>query len=132
MTIKIKKGLDIPLAGEPEQKIEDATAVSKVALMGTDYIGLKPTMLVREGDRVKLGQPIFTDKKNPGFNFTSPGCGLVKAINRGAKRALQSVEIELDGDEELTFAQYQPSELSGLARDKVCENLQKLWSMGGF
>lgn len=130
MTIKIKKGLDIPIAGEPDQTIEDAVPVTSVAIMGSDYIGLKPTMLVREGDRVKLGQAIFTDKKNPGFNYTSPGCGTVKAINRGAKRALQSVEIELDGHDEVTFAQYDTSDLANLSRDKVCQNLQEsgLWS----
>lgn len=130
MTIKIKKGLDIPIAGEPEQKIENAVQVTKVALMGSDYMGLKPTMLVQEGDRVKLGQALFTDKKNPGFNFAAPGCGTVKAINRGKKRVLQSVEIELDGDDEVTFAAYKASELGNLARDKVCQNLQEsgLWS----
>ncbi len=130
MTIKIKKGLDIPIAGEPEQAIGDAVAVTSVALMGSDYVGLKPTMLVREGDRVKLGQAVFTDKKNPGFNYTSPGCGTVKAINRGAKRVLQSVEIELDGDDEVTFNKYDAADLSSLSREKVCQNLQEsgLWA----
>jgi Na+-transporting NADH:ubiquinone oxidoreductase subunit A len=74
-----------------------------VALVGPDYIGMKPSMSVREGDRVKLGQLLFTDKKTEGVRFTSPASGVVAAINRGAKRVLQSVVIDLDGDEAETF-----------------------------
>ncbi len=134
MAIKIKKGLDLPIAGAPEQVIEDAAAVSTVALIGSDYIGLKPTMLVREGDQVKLGQPIFTDKKNPGFNFTAPAAGTIKAINRGAKRVLQSVEISVNAkaksSDQITFAKYASADLATLPREKVCENLQEsgLWT----
>jgi len=100
MLIKIKKGLTIPIAGEPEQVIHEAPPVNSVALVGRDYIGMKPSLLVGEGDRVKIGQPLFTDRKNPGVNYTSPGGGVVAAINRGAKRALQSVVIRLDETEE--------------------------------
>ena len=100
---KIKKGLDLPITGQPEQVISDANPVTNVALVGKDYIDMKPTMLVQEGDRVKLGQTLFTDKKNPGVSFTSPGCGVVRGINRGAKRVLRTVVIELDGDEEVEF-----------------------------
>ena len=55
----IKKGLDLPIAGSPEQRIEIAKATSRVALLGDDYIGMKPTMLVAEGDSVRTGQPLF-------------------------------------------------------------------------
>ncbi|HBA64760.1 MAG TPA: NADH:ubiquinone reductase (Na(+)-transporting) subunit A, partial [Methylococcaceae bacterium] len=81
------------------------------------------TMLVAEGDKVKLGQVLFSDKKNPGVNFTSPGAGIVKAINRGAKRVLHSVVIELKGNEAESFAKYKDSELDGLSADQVKENL---------
>ena len=97
MQFTIKKGLDLPITGGPKQIIEDGNKVNSVAILGMDYVGMKPTMMVSEGDTVKLGQIIFTDKKNPGVNFTSPGAGVVKSINRGAKRALQSVVIELKG-----------------------------------
>ncbi len=99
----IEKGLDLPLKGQPEQKIRDANEVRHVALIGDDYIGLKPTMLVQVGDRVKLGQPLFIDKKNPEVLFTAPGCGIVKAVNRGAKRKFESLVIELEGDDEIVF-----------------------------
>lgn len=130
MLITIKKGLDIPITGEPEQVIDAARPVTSVALVGRDYIGLKPSMLVNEGDRVKLGQPLFTDKKIPGVTHTAPGSGTVTAINRGARRALQSVVIKLEGDEEETFNAYSPAELSQLSREAVQENLlaSGLWT----
>jgi len=102
--VKIKKGLDIPISGLPDDNISDFKKPRSVALLGSDYHGLKPSMLVSEGEEVKLGQPIFTDKKNPGIFFTSPGGGRVESINRGERRSLQSVVIELDQEEkEIVF-----------------------------
>jgi Na+-transporting NADH:ubiquinone oxidoreductase subunit A len=104
-TIKITKGLDIPIAGKPVQEIAQSNAVRKVGLIGDDYPGLKPTMLVNEGDQVKTGQPLFTDKRNEGVIFTSPGCGTVVEINRGAKRKFESIGIALEGEEVVTFCE---------------------------
>ena len=123
MQFNLKKGLDLPITGEPEQIIENGNKVKSVAVLGMDYVGMKPTMMVAEGDKVKLGQVLFSDKKNPGVNFTSPGAGIVKAINRGAKRVLHSVVIELKGNEAESFAKYKDSELDGLSADQVKENL---------
>ena len=61
--IEIKPGLDLPIKGSPKQEIGKGNAVKRVALLGSDYPGMKPTMLVKEGDQVKLGQPLFADKK---------------------------------------------------------------------
>ena len=97
---KIRNGLDIPISGSPEHKITDFKKPRSVALVGADYHGLKPSMLVKEGDRVKIGQPLFEDKKNNGVLFTSPGGGVIESVNRGDKRALQSVVIEIDESEE--------------------------------
>ncbi len=97
---KLKKGLDIPIQGKPVQKISPAAPVSSLALLGRDYPGLKPTLAVREGDEVKSGQLLFTDKKNPGVNFTAPGGGIIAAINRGPKRLFESIVIQLTADEE--------------------------------
>ena len=101
--IRTKRGLDLPIAGSPEQIVDNGTPVRSVALVGYDYPGLKPTMQVAVGDRVKAGQLLFTDKKTPGVKYTSPGCGIVSAINRGARRVFQSIVIELDGDEVESF-----------------------------
>ena len=68
--IKIKKGLDIPISGSPEDKITDFKKPRSVAVIGSDYHGLQPAMLVEEGNRVKIGQPLFEDKKNTGVLFT--------------------------------------------------------------
>jgi len=68
--IRIKRGLDLPINGAPEQIIHDAKPVHSVAVLGQDYVGMKPTMEVREGDRVKLGQTLFTDKKKHLVLFT--------------------------------------------------------------
>ena len=94
--IKISKGLDIPLAGRPDQSVEVGSPIRSVAVLGSDYVGLKPKMLVQEGDKVSLGQALFVDKRDPDVMFTAPGSGGVVAINRGARRVLQSVVIELD------------------------------------
>ncbi len=102
-TFLLTKGLDIPISGGPEQKIRQGNPVRQVALLGEDYIGMKPTMLVNPGDRVTLGQQLFTDKKNPGVVFTSPGCGTVVSINRGERRKFESLVIALDGEEAVTF-----------------------------
>ena len=89
-------------------------------------------MAVAVGDKVKLGQVLFTDKKNPGVSYTSPGSGTVSAINRGAKRMLLSVVIELDGDDasQETFASFPANQLAQLSRQQVIENLldSGLWT----
>lgn len=129
--IKITRGLDIPLLGEPEQQIENARPVRSVALLGHDYVGMKPTMAVREGDKVKLGQLLFEDKKTPGVLYTAPGAGVVREINRGDRRVFLSIVIDLDDiDEQVEFTSYQPLEFATLAREKVVSNLvaSGLWT----
>lgn len=128
--IKIKRGLDLPISGAPEQRIDAARTVRSVALMGCDYHGMKPTMAVQVGDRVKLGQVLFSDKKNPGVHFTAPGAGVVAAIHRGEQRVLQSVVIDLDGDDAVEFARYDAAQLASLEPQAVRDNLQQsgLWT----
>ena len=128
--IKIRRGLDLPLSGAPQQSIDDAVAVSQVAVIGTDYVGMKPTMLVREGDRVKLGQVLFSDKKTEGVNFTAPAAGVVSTINRGAQRVLQSVVIDVEGDDAIEFATCAANDLASLTAEQVAANLQAsgLWT----
>ena len=104
MHIKIKKGLDVPISGKPELTLSDANPVKTVGLVGWDTPGLKPKMAVAAGDRVKLGQTLFIDKRNPEVCYTAPGSGVVSAINRGERRVLNSVVIELDGDEAETWS----------------------------
>jgi Na+-transporting NADH:ubiquinone oxidoreductase subunit A len=116
--IRIKRGLDLPISGQPEQGIEEARPVRQVALLGPDYVGMKPTMHVQEGDRVRLGELLFDDKKTEGVRYTAPASGTVRAINRGAKRVLQSVVIDVDPDAESageaeTFEPVTPEQVAG-------------------
>ena len=130
MLQKIKKGLDLPITGAPEQRITTGAAVTSIALIGSDYNGLKPTMQVAEGDRVSCGQALFTDKRNPGVVFTAPGSGVVAAINRGARRVLQSVVIKLEGEEYETFEATDHSALTELSGEQVRARLlaSGLWT----
>ncbi|MCP5161873.1 MAG: Na(+)-translocating NADH-quinone reductase subunit A [Hahellaceae bacterium] len=128
--INIKKGLNLPISGSPEQKISDGRKVSKVALTGFDYHGMKPTMAVQVGDRVKRGQLLFSDKKIEGVRFTSPVSGVVKEINRGEKRVFQSIVIEISGNDAETFERFDASQLEKLSRQQVVDNLVNsgLWT----
>lgn len=122
---KIRKGLDVPIAGEPgASEIEPGRAVRRVGLVGDDYVGMRPTMAVSVGDSVRTGQLLFTDKKTEGVRYTSPGTGKVLAIHRGAKRKFESIVIELaEREEPVSFASYSESEAAGLDAERIRENL---------
>jgi Na+-transporting NADH:ubiquinone oxidoreductase subunit A len=110
--IKVKKGLNVPISGTPADSLDASKKVRSVALLGSDYNGMKPTMLVEEGNSVKIGQALFEDKKNPGVIFTSPAGGKIESINRGARRTLQSVVIEIaDNEESVDFLPYSIEDL---------------------
>lgn len=112
------------------QEISAGRTVSSVALIGPDTIDLKPGMLVAVGDKVKLGQPLFIDKQNPGVQFTSPGTGTITAVNRGERRVLQSVVVGLDGDDEERFTSYSPEIWQTITRQNAKDNLlaSGLWT----
>lgn len=128
--IKIKKGLDLPISGAPKQEIHDGAPISRVAVLGEEYIGMRPTMHCQVGDVVKKGQILFEDKKNPGVKFTAPSSGEIIEINRGAKRVLQSVVIKVSGEEQVEFTKYDAADLAGLERDKIVNQLvdSGLWT----
>ena len=119
--ITIKRGLDLPISGAPEQAVSDLKEAEQVAVLGPDYVGMKPTMQVRVADQVKKGQVLFTDKKCPKVRYTAPASGTVEAIHRGAKRALLSVVIKLaEGEQdEITYASHAEETLDSLTREQV-------------
>ncbi|WP_419740732.1 Na(+)-translocating NADH-quinone reductase subunit A [Ruegeria sp.] len=94
-TFKLKKGLELPIEGAPDQTIQPGPEFSQVAALGGDYLGLKPRMLVQEGDEVQRGTPLFCHKDVPEAMMVAPMTGKVIQINRGARRVLQSVVIEI-------------------------------------
>lgn len=95
--ITIRKGFNLPLAGSPDQVIRTDAKVNEVAIVGSSFFNLKPSMKVREGDKVLKGQVLFYSKKYPQVAFTAPVSGTVKAVNRGEKRVFQSIVIANDG-----------------------------------
>ncbi len=129
--MKITKGLDIPISGEPVQTLgpridKNSPSISTVAVLGRDFHGIKPSLKVKVGDHVKMGQTLYTCKKTPGINFTARGAGTITNIHRGAKRALQSITIALDEKEEaVQFQKYTVNELSSLSREQVRQQLQE-------
>ena len=128
----IKKGLTLPLTGGSDNHIDCAPASSHVAVLGCDFPQLKPTILVQEGDQVKLGQPVLCDKKYPQIQFTSPASGQVKAIYRGNRRVFLSLVIEVsDTDEEETFPIVTAQDLPQLSSARIEEQLliSGLWTV---
>jgi len=123
----------VPISGAPEQSIYDAPKVRAVAVIGLDYLGLKPTVHVAQGDVVRLGQTLFSDKRTPGVVVTAPGSGTIERIHRGNRRKLQSVVIRLsdgDGQDAESFERYSRERLVSLSREDVRANLTAsgLWT----
>jgi len=121
--IKIKNGLRLPISGEPSQQITNGNEVKHAALLGSDYVGMKPKFEVCVGDKVKLGQLLFIDKKCPKIHFTSPGSGKITAIHRGEKRRFLSIIVELDGQKQVTFKSYSEEKFQSLKRDQIVSQL---------
>ncbi|NKB88352.1 MAG: Na(+)-translocating NADH-quinone reductase subunit A [Acidobacteria bacterium] len=121
-----RKGLDLPITGQPEPVVEEAGQPRRIALLADDYVGMKPTMHVRPGDAVSRGQLLFECKKTIGVRYTSPADGKVVAVNRGDKRNFESVVVELSASEmsggtgaETSFASYAGRDAAGLSREQV-------------
>lgn len=125
-THRFRRGLSLPIAGAPEQTLEDAAAPGTVAVSAADYPGMKPAIHVGPGDPVGRGQLLFEDRKQPGVRFTSPAAGTVTGVNRGAKRALISVVVRVDPSDQagsggtgVGFASYTGRHPSALSREEV-------------
>ncbi len=125
---RIKRGLRLPILGEPSQEIEAAESPRRVALLGADYVGMRPTLHAKVGDTVRRGQLLFEDKKMAGVRFTSPSAGRVAAVNRGEKRVFQSIVIELSRSEiegktgsadEVNYSSFKSKSASGLTEQEV-------------
>ena len=92
-SIKIKKGLDIPLGGDAERIVVDMRGIERYAVKPPDVVGFTPRLLVSEGDTVSAGQPLVADKRDPRLTLPAPVSGTVAAIVRGDKRRLMEVVI---------------------------------------
>jgi Na+-transporting NADH:ubiquinone oxidoreductase subunit A len=121
--IKTSRGLDIPITGDPLQTIYSGNNIQTVGIVGADFIGMKPTLMVQPGDKVSKGQPLFEDKKTPGVFFTAPVSGVVREINRGERRAFLSLVIEISGHNKINFKHFKNRSADTLAEEEVRELL---------
>lgn len=115
--IRLKKGLDLPIAGAALCKVTKTVTPDVVAVKPTDFRGVVPRLLVHEGDPVKAGSPLFADKANTDIVFVSPVSGTVEAIVRGDKRKLLAVTVKSDGKNE--SVNYDFPKLSQLDRESA-------------
>lgn len=118
----LKKGLNLPVTGVPKSGIHDGPEVQTVAVIGADYVGLKPRLAVEQDDRVVPGSPIFAHKDTPDVMVTSPVAGRIKAINRGARRVLISVEIQVmdEGNPPIDFSGVGDAETAEGLAERLC------------
>ena len=94
--IKIKRGLNIDIAGAPAPVLASMNQSSLVAISPNDFNGIIPKVLVKEGENVKAGTPIFCDKKHPELKIVAPVSGVVEEVARGERRKLLYVSIRRD------------------------------------
>ncbi len=127
--ITLRKGLDINLEGKVQESSVNAPLASEYALSPLDFEGVTPKLLVKAGDQVKAGTPLFFNKYNERIIFTSPVSGTVAAINRGEKRKVLSVTVTPDAVQSYEeFAKLDPQKAS---REEIVELLLRsgLWPM---
>lgn len=120
-TIKIKRGLDIKLKGKAEQVFGDAPASTTYALKPTDFPGLTPKLLVKEGHEVKAGDPLFFSKENERVKFCSPVSGEVAEIRRGAKRKI--LEVVVLADKEIKYKDFGTSSPTDTSREDIIKKM---------
>lgn len=121
--IKIRKGANIKLKGVAEKLYTNPANVSEIVLKPSDFPTLTPKLLVKVGDKVKAGTPLFFDKENDKILFTSPISGEVTEINRAEKRRIVDIKVTADGQNLFeTFKQADPSTLS---KEEILDNILK-------
>ena len=119
--IYLKKGLDLPITGEAVQQTKKVIVPDIVAVKPTDFRGLVPKLLVREGDKVLAGTPVMADKMSQNILFASPVSGTVAEIVRGEKRKLLEVRIKADAQQE--YVDYGAKQVSDMNAEQIKEAL---------
>ncbi len=125
--IILKQGLDIPISGKAAQEIKKVIVPDVVAIKPTDFRGLIPRLLVKEGDKVLAGTPVLADKKSPEILFTSPVSGTVESVVRGDKRKL--LEVRIKADKTTEYVDFGAKKVKSLSADQIKESLLQsgLW-----
>jgi Na+-transporting NADH:ubiquinone oxidoreductase subunit A len=131
-TVSIKKTYKMRIAGSPYPEIVKGPALRTVAVLPERFLFIKPRLLVKKGDHVKIGEPLFEDKENSKMRFLSPGAGAITDIHYGPRRVISRIVIELDRQEEhIPFDPLGEKTLSGLNRDQLTDQLlaRGLWPL---
>jgi len=130
--LKIKKGHDIQIAGVPKKELEIPGKSQTVAIHPIEFRYIKPKLLVKEGDNVKIGTPLFFDKRNPDIKWASPGAGKITAIHYGPRRVIEKLIIELDKDEEsVQLPVMDTGQILESSKEQITDQILKagLWPM---
>ena len=117
--IYLRKGLDLPINGEAKSVTKKVIVPDVVALKPTDFRGLVPKLLVREGDKVLAGTPVMADKMSQNIVFASPVSGVVKEIVRGAKRKL--LEVRIQADRQQAYVDFGAKKVADLSASQIKE-----------
>ena len=128
--IKLKKGLTINLAGRAATEVAAAKASKVYGLVPDAFVGVKPKVVVKEGEKVKAGDALFVDKLHPEVKFTSPVSGTVKAVERGERRKVLSIQVEADAQQQ--FVDFGKKEVGKLKADEVKQLLLDSGLFGFF
>ncbi|MFQ6676898.1 MAG: Na(+)-translocating NADH-quinone reductase subunit A [Fidelibacterota bacterium] len=132
LNIKIQKGHNIQISGVPKRDLEISGKPQTIAIHPTEFLYIKPKLLVKEGVQVKIGTPLFFDKKNPDIKWASPGSGKVTAIHYGPRRIIEKILIELDPNEEsVEFPVLDTTQILESSKEKITEQILNagLWPM---
>ena len=128
--IRLKKGHDIVLAGRPEKRLVNAGQPARLKIRPADFRGIKPKLMIKEGDHVKTGSPVFYSKTSPGMFVTAPGSGRIIRIAIGERRAVEEIVIDLDRTESFEkFERFNEQSVASLSSGRIKEQLLRsgLW-----
>jgi Na+-transporting NADH:ubiquinone oxidoreductase subunit A len=132
ISVQIKKGYRTKIAGEPSPEVESLGKPARVALLPEKIPFVKPRLKVKIGDKVKVGTPVFEDKRNPNLIFLSPGGGNIATIDLGPRRVIKKVVVTLDKEEEYeTFPIVTEAQLENIERESLIKTIMTggLWPL---
>ena len=115
--IKLKKGLDINLKGKASAKVSAASASKVYGLVPDSFWGMKPKVVVKEGDEVKAGDALFVNKLHPEMKFVSPVSGKVVLVERGERRKVLSVQVEASATQQ--YVDFGKKQVNSLRAEEV-------------
>lgn len=121
--VKIRRGVNIKLKGEADKVHANFPISNTVALRPSDFAGMVPKLMVKQGTPVKAGTPLFYSKEDERVLFTSPVSGEVAEIRRGDKRKL--LEVVILADKEIQYESFAAGDISSLSREQIIETLLK-------